>query len=156
MKARTTALLFVLALAIAAIIFIAAGPDPAGASGACSVREARRIMVRERAQYREAVRVYNATRHYSEAYRADVGRWVRLSRRCGWSWSAMPTLMYVLERESKGQPRAVNPASGASGLMQLIPLHWQGRFDPLVPSANLRYGLKLYRGAGWQPWVVVE
>jgi hypothetical protein len=60
--------------------------------------------------------------------------------------------MYVIDRESGGDPCAKNPTSTASGLLQLLAFHWEGDFDPFYAPANLRYGVKLWRGAGWQPW----
>ena len=45
-------------------------------------------------------------------------------------------------------------ASGASGLFQLMPFHWQGKFDPYNPWANSRYALQLsYGGTNWGAWV---
>jgi soluble lytic murein transglycosylase-like protein len=61
--------------------------------------------------------------------------------------------MYVIDRESGGDPNAQNPSS-ASGLLQLMSIHWSGRFDPFKPKANLSYGYKLYRGSGWAPWAL--
>lgn len=61
----------------------------------------------------------------------------------------------VIWQESRGNPRAVNPRTGASGLMQVMPdtarqpgfgvqpLAWESRFDP---SANKRFGTQ-YLGA---------
>lgn len=60
--------------------------------------------------------------------------------------------MYVIERESGGDPHAANPASSASGLLQLMSIHWAGRGDPFDPRFNLSYGLRLWRGSGWSPW----
>jgi hypothetical protein len=60
--------------------------------------------------------------------------------------------MYVIDRESGGDPLAKNPASSASGLTQLMSIHWAGRFSPFDPRANLAYALRLYRGSGWSPW----
>jgi len=61
--------------------------------------------------------------------------------------------MRIIDAESGGVPYAVNAYSGCSGLLQLHPCHWSGRYDPLVPRLNLRGGLRLWRGSGWQPWV---
>jgi len=45
-------------------------------------------------------------------------------------------------------------ASGASGLFQLMPIHWQGRFDPFDPWANTRYAYRLsHAGYSWTAWV---
>ena len=65
----------------------------------------------------------------------------------------MGFLMFIINRESGGDPAIRNyQGSGATGLLQLMPLHWQGKFDPCNPRANLKYGAKLYRGSQWQPW----
>lgn len=32
-------------------------------------------------------------------------------------------------------------------------IHWAGKFDPMDPRKNLSYGLKLWRGSAWAPWV---
>jgi hypothetical protein len=82
-----------------------------------------------------------------------VGRWVRLGHRVGWSWLQFPTLFYVIDRESGGDPDVYNyQGSGCAGLLQLAPVHYLGRFDPTIPRANLAYGFKLWRGSGWAPW----
>lgn len=50
-------------------------------------------------------------------------------------------------------PRAHNP-SGASGLFQLMPFHWVGKFDPFDPWLNSRYALRLSDGGtNWSAWV---
>lgn len=116
------------------------------------VRQARRAHARAERRLAEAKRVLAATRTYSAAYGANVGRWTRLARRVGWQWGCFPTLMLVIDRESGGDPHAANPTSSARGLVQLMGIHWEGRFDPFDPRANLSYGLKLYRGSGWSPW----
>lgn len=142
-----------LTLLIAAVAVM--GPDAASASGACSASQARAAMLRERAEYIEAVRVYEATRKYAIAYGKSVARWTRLSRRVGWSWATMPTLMRVIGRESGGDPAVYNYAgSGAAGLLQLMPVHYSGRFSPTDPRANLAYGLRLWRAGGWSAWGV--
>jgi hypothetical protein len=64
----------------------------------------------------------------------------------------MGTLCLVIDRESGGDPSAANPASSASGLLQLMSVHWAGKFSPFVARPNLAYGLKLWRGSGWSPW----
>jgi hypothetical protein len=47
--------------------------------------------------------------------------------------------------ESGLDPNARNP-SGASGLFQLMPVHWEGKFDPFDPAANARYAYGLSNG----------
>jgi soluble lytic murein transglycosylase-like protein len=62
--------------------------------------------------------------------------------------------MFVIDRESGGDPHAQNPSS-ASGLLQLMSIHWAHRFDPTNPYKNLEYGLKLWRRSSWAPWAVL-
>jgi len=117
------------------------------------VRIAERALANARHRLSEARRVLSETRRASEAYGSRTGRWVRLARRAGWPWAEIRTLMRIIDAESGGVPYAVNAYSGCSGLLQLHPCHWTGRYDPLVPRLNLRGGLRLWRGSGWQPWV---
>lgn len=65
----------------------------------------------------------------------------------------------IIERESGGQPDAVNPTSGAMGLMQIVPATWDAQvaemhlyfgttpemnpMDPFDPYDNVRVGLWL-------------
>lgn len=64
----------------------------------------------------------------------------------------------IIERESGGQPDAVNPKTGAAGLMQIMPATWDAQvsemsnlygiqaaeeMDPLNPHDNVRVGLWL-------------
>ena len=79
-------------------------------------------------------------------------QWMILARWVGWPESALHTLAGVIMNESGGQPNAHNP-SGCSGLLQLAPCWWAGRFNPMDPEANLRGGLSIWRGEGgsWLP-----
>ena len=120
------------------------------------VRQVHTIATRLSNQLSEARHVERATKLYSAKYGKDVGRWVWLARDTGWSWGEMPTLMYIIHRESRGDPRAKNPSSTASGLLQFLAFHWDGsgkwRFDPYNPRAALTFGHKLYlltNGAAW-------
>jgi Lysozyme like domain len=61
----------------------------------------------------------------------------------------------VASCESGLDPRSQN-ASGASGLFQLMPTWWAGRFDPFDPLANARFAFRLSRGgtdwhSDWYP-----
>lgn len=143
----------VLVLVGACLLAVAGAPALASEPGACSVKQARRDVARAQHKLDEARRVLAATRHYSAAYGTSVGRWVRLSRRVGWTWGQFPTLMLVIDRESGGDPHAQNPSS-ASGLLQLMSIHYAGRFNPLDPKRNLAYGLRLWHGSAWQAWAL--
>lgn len=70
---------------------------------------------------------------------------------CSFGWSCA-TATCIVSRESGWNPRARNPSSGAAGLMQLMPFHWLGKFDPYDPYLNVRYSYGLYRQVGWSPW----
>ena len=72
----------------------------------------------------------------------------RLAHFVGWPDSAHGTWLRVVERESHGQPGAVNRSSGATGLLQIYP----GGHRYLDPEVNLRAGLAKYRASGWAPW----
>src|SRR5665647_200647 len=148
-------------LLLGGCLLAAGAPAAAQATepGACSVTKAHRavhaahrVYVRAASRYREAKRVLSATRAAASLYGSGVARWVRLARGTGWPWSQIPTLMLVIDRESGGNPNAKNPTSTASGLLQLMSIHWAGKFNPFAPRLNLSYGCKLWRGSGWQPW----
>lgn len=65
-------------------------------------------------------------------------------------------VLCLMEFESRGDPRAVNPTSGATGLMQVMPF-WARRFghtrsdlkDPLV---NLDISAWILDHHGWTSW----
>jgi len=153
-----TLLLFA-ALACLVWLFVAYG-EARASSGACSVKQAHRTAVEAAKTAREAERVYRATKAYSARYGKNTGRWVRLSRECDWPWAQIPQLMYVVDRESGGSPRAKNPTSTASGLLQFLAFHWDGtgdygwQFDPFNARQNLRHGYLLYKHCGWSPWAL--
>lgn len=135
--------------------------SPALAAPACSVTQAKRDVSAakkavRRANHRlaEAKLVLSATRHYSEAYGTSVGRWSRLARRVGWGWGCFPQLMYIINRESHGNPNAKNPASTASGLMQFLSFWWAGKWNPFDPQQNLLHGRKAWQQQGFAPWAL--
>lgn len=151
----------ILVLVAGALLCAAASPAGASGDGSCTAREAHaavraaeRALVRAQHRLDEARHVERATRAYSCSYGTAVGRWVRLARRTGWPWPALPDLMFVIKRESGGDPRAANPTSSASGLLQLMAVHWSGRFDPFVARLNLAYGAKLWRGSRFAAWAM--
>lgn len=70
----------------------------------------------------------------------------------------------IIACESKGDPRARNPRSGASGLFQHMPRYWDERasgagfpgasiFDPEANVAAAAYLIYEHPGGGWQHWV---
>lgn len=59
----------------------------------------------------------------------------------------------VAECESHLNPLAHNP-SGAAGLFQLMPVHWEAQgYDPYNAATNTRIAYHLYRNSGWSAWV---
>lgn len=78
-----------------------------------------------------------------------------------WPESSRVWAHRVVWRESRGDPRADNPASTAAGCWQLLAVHrprftrlgygWSDRYDPV---ANTRVALDLYREQGTRPWRV--
>jgi hypothetical protein len=65
----------------------------------------------------------------------------------------------VISRESGGNPRAVNPSSGAGGLFQFLPSTWAGLGlgypggAQTAPVGVQEEGFaKLYAEAGTAPW----
>ena len=78
---------------------------------------------------------------------ASGTKWIPLARYVGWPSSACRTLAGVIWHESSGRPWAYNP-SGCSGLTQLAPCWWRGKFDPMSPLANLRAALHIWKSQG--------
>ena len=156
--ARTTFAITLVVLC-GALLPAAAGAAAAAHHGPTSVKQARRAVtcahravVRAKAAEREARAVLDATRRYGTQYGNGVGRWVRLARYAGWPWPQVPQLVYVIHRESGGNPCAKNPTSTASGLLQFLSGWWAGKWNPMDPYQNLRHGYLAWRQVGWQPW----
>lgn len=89
---------------------------------------------------------------WTGAYGRRVGQWARLAIRVGWPRRSLQRLGYCVYRESRGDRYARNPYSGCSGLLQLHPCWWRGKFDPFRPRRNLSFGLRLWRSDGWSHW----
>jgi len=81
---------------------------------------------------------------------AQCPQWWETAKNAGWDDPQMPTLDYVMHRESGCDPNAYN-RSGAKGLTQL--LGWScppnGCFDPW---SNLSKAHSLWEQSGWRPW----
>jgi len=78
---------------------------------------------------------------------ASGTKWIPLAKYVGWPASACHTLAGVIWNESSGRPWAYNP-SGCSGLTQLAPCWWRGKFNPMDPLANLRCALHIWKSEG--------
>ena len=68
----------------------------------------------------------------------------------------VPRALCLMGHESRGDPRAINPTSGASGLMQVMPF-WAARFgysaaDLLDPMVNLEIAAWIRDYQGWTAW----
>jgi len=73
----------------------------------------------------------------------------------------IPRALRIIDCESSGNPRAVNPSSGAAGLFQQMPRYWASRAasagfpgaSVLDPEANIAASAWLvYHGGGWNHW----
>lgn len=85
---------------------------------------------------------------------ARCPEWWDTARAVGWPEGQLPTVDYVVHRESRCNPSATGILVGccrALGLMQL--LGWQcppnGCYDP---TSNLSKALELWHRSGWRPW----
>lgn len=145
----------------------AAGPaaasgykDSVGVTKAdAKVKAALRAVRAAEARLSEARAVARATRTYSAQYGTSVGRWMWLASDVGWPRSTFGQLAYVIYRESRGSPKALNPTSSAAGLLQFMPQWYTGQwgypaFDPFEPRTNLTAGVWLWKRQGWSPWSV--
>ena len=132
-------------------------PLPSRLAAYHDVLAAREAALREARRAAAAARVERYRRawieRWSDTYGANVGRWADEALDVGWPESQMWTLGRIIRAESGGSPGARNSYSDCRGLLQLAPCHWRGRFDPFDARLNLAYGLKLWRGSGWRPWV---
>jgi hypothetical protein len=103
---------------------------------------------------------------------AKVPQWWALARQVGWKEDALPTLDYVIFRESRGLNRSFNrqdPNGGSRCLLQLNG-SWTGWLtekgiitkpsDLFKPATCLTAGLAIYQygvdryGFGWGPWAI--
>jgi hypothetical protein len=103
---------------------------------------------------------------------AKVPQWWALAREVGWTEDALPTLDYVIFRESRGLNRSFNredPHGGSRCLLQLNG-SWTGWLtdkgiitkpaDLFKPVTCLTAGLAIYQygmdryGFGWGPWAI--
>lgn len=86
----------------------------------------------------------------STSYTSSGSGWADELRAVGFPESAIPHMLFIIDRESGGNPNAVNPSSGACGLVQLWPC--TGGSAWLDPMTNLRLGYQKYQAAGFAPW----
>lgn len=151
------ATLTLIAVVVCAWCLIGAGSPAVLARGyadSCGVRAAQRHLRAAERAAREARYVVCATRQFSREYGVDVGRWVWLARDVGWARQQLPELMLIIQRESGGSPKAKNPTSTASGLLQFLSFWWQGKWNPFDPRQNLRHGYLAWKSQGFAPWAL--
>ncbi len=103
----------------------------------------------------------------NETFIPNVERWrddvVAAIAAYGGPSSDVDLFLTIMHRESRGQPEATNPSSGAAGLMQHMPQYWDQRAisagysgaSPYDPIANINVSAwLLYQaaGGGWVHW----
>lgn len=82
--------------------------------------------------------------------RVQVERWIREA----WAGTGQAEQAVAVARcESGLSPRAKNSHSTASGVFQLISIHWKGKFDPFNPRLNIAKARRLWGAGGWRAWV---
>jgi hypothetical protein len=88
---------------------------------------------------------------------ARCPQWWPTAKAVGWDLGDMPTLDYIMKRESGCDPTAVSRipcgrGNHATGLTQLC--GWLPYNEAINPTANLAKALELRRSSGWCPWVL--
>jgi len=58
--------------------------------------------------------------------------------------SPAKTVACIMMKESSGDPGATNPETGAAGLMQIMPMHFEEGQDPYEPEWNVKKGLSIF------------
>lgn len=84
-----------------------------------------------------------------------VGRWEPLVSSY-FAQSDVARVLCLMEHESRGDPKALNPSSGASGLMQVMPF-WADHFgysrqEMFNPAINLEMAAWILDRHGWHSW----
>lgn len=101
----------------------------------------------------------------------EAARWAPLVNRSLAFWHRRYHLSYgtndlrrallIMWRESRGNPRAVNPSSGAAGLFQWLPSWWRSKgypiFDPRWNTGMMSSYHASHEAIGsdeWAPWAL--
>jgi len=67
--------------------------------------------------------------------------------------ASVETMLCLIDHESRGNPNAVNPTSGAAGLLQIMPFWWEHYGgNPFDPEANIKVASYIYQQQGFQAW----
>jgi hypothetical protein len=90
----------------------------------------------------------SSTSTSSGSLTATSSGWADELRAVGFPESAIPQMLYYINRESGGDPSALNPSSNACGLTQIYP-YVAGCLDPMT---NLRLAFQKYQASGFAPW----
>lgn len=90
------------------------------------------------------------TTEYVAQYMTRCPQWEELAIEVGWETKDLPTLDYIMFRESRCNPDAHNP-SGAACLLQEMPFWWRGQ-NPYDPATCLTIGLTILHTQGWSAW----
>ena len=70
---------------------------------------------------------------------------------CRYDWDCV-TAMAIVWRESRNNPEALNPTSGAAGWFQVHPIHGFPQWALFDPWFCTQVSYDLYTRYGWQPW----
>ena len=71
------------------------------------------------------------------------------ARGAGFPEDVIPTMVAIAFRESRFNPAAINPSSGACGLWQMYPCPGSHALDP---ATNASMAFSKYQAAGLSPW----
>ena len=102
-------------------------------------RKERQRELREQRAAEAAAAAAPAPTYSAPTYSSDG--WADELLAVGFPESAIPTMLYIIDRESGGDPSAINSSSGACGLTQIYP-YVSGCLNPIT---NLRLALQKYR-----------
>lgn len=119
-----------------------------------AAKKHRRLMLEKREAAAAAAAEATTTTTNTPSYTA-TGGWADELAAVGFPASVIPTMLYIIQRESGGDPTAVYGGGSAyaggpaCGLVQLFPCPGPQALDPMT---NLRYGFAKYQASGLSPW----
>lgn len=113
-------------------------------------REAKREAAAAAEAAAEAAAAQEAAPASVPTYTTSADGWADELAAVGFPSSVIPTMLYIIDRESGGNPNAINSSSGACGLTQLYPCY--GGSAWLDPMTNLRLAYQKYQASGLSPW----
>jgi len=105
---------------------------------------------------------------YIDPYATAAEQFAQLSVNLGWPVEQYNKIVYVIERESLGNPSVINsndPMTGSYGLFQINGFWCKGSnsflqqaglltscTDLLHPETNIKAALIIWTRSGWSPW----